>query len=177
MEVKLPRFWFLLITVCSYRVVAQENDDTRNIVENLRKEFQVLKNRITVMENIVNGQNAIIRKQSANIERLEKFIKAEAGDPSPFEIMRIHHSNGLNSPSMNESRTEMSSNRIYIGPKRKHNFEIKSSPSHPKHQHGESRIFSRKYYSFVINFLFSQSLKVVKSLVQNGPNYDISAVE
>ena len=149
MEVKLPRFWFLLITVCSYRVVAQENDDTRNIVENLRKEFQVLKNRITVMENIVNGQNAIIRKQSANIERLEKFIKAEAGDPSPFEIMRIHHSNGLNSPSMNESRSELSSNRKIIGPKRKHNFEIKSSPSHPKHQHGESRILSRKYYSFV----------------------------
>ena len=106
MEVRLQRFWFFLITICSYRVVAQENDDTRNIVENLRKEFQVLKNRITVMENIVNGQNVIIRKQSANIERLEKFIKAEAGDPSPFEIMRNYHSNGLNSPSMNESRTE-----------------------------------------------------------------------
>lgn len=177
MGVRLPRFWFLLITIFSYRVVAQENDDTRNLFENLRKEFQVLNNRITVMENIVNGQNAIIRKQSANIERLEQFIKAKAGDPSPFEIMRNYHSNGLNSPSMNESRTELSSNRKFIGPKPKHNFEIKSSPSHPKHQHGESRILSRKYYSFFTNFLFSQSLKVVKSLVQNGPNYDISAVE
>lgn len=177
MGVRLPRFWFLLITICSYRVVAQENDDTRNIVENLRKEFQVLKNRITVMENIVNGQNVIIRKQSANIERLEKFIKAEAGDPSPFEIMRNNHSNGVNSPSMNESRTELSSNRKFIGPKRKYNFEIKSSPSHPKHQHGESRMLSRKCYSFFTNFLYSQSLKMFKSSMLNGQNHDISAVE
>ena len=163
MELRLLRFVILLITICSHSVVAQDVVDTRNIVENLLKEFQVLKNRIKVWENIVNGQNDMIKRQSANVERLEKIIKTNVDDASPLEIIR-NHGNGLNSPSMNESptnesRIELSLNGKFIGPRRTHNFKIKSSLSPSKTANGKSRMLSRKCYSYFKNFLFLNLLR------------------